>query len=114
MKYAAWRLGIIGSPECRLPLAPIAERPRRPVDDGAGRASACCTPRPPSSAGACTGEEVGHGAPTRTTAASALPRTARRGFEYRIEDTYEAGIELTGTEVKSLRVGQANIAESYA
>ena len=35
-------------------------------------------------------------------------------FEYRIEDTWEAGIELTGTEVKSLRAGQANIAESYA
>jgi SsrA-binding protein len=35
-------------------------------------------------------------------------------FEFRIEDTYEAGIQLTGTEVKSLRVGQANIAESYA
>ena len=35
-------------------------------------------------------------------------------FEYRIEDTWEAGIQLTGTEVKSLRSGQANIAESYA
>ncbi|KAB2912162.1 MAG: SsrA-binding protein SmpB [Hyphomicrobiaceae bacterium] len=35
-------------------------------------------------------------------------------FEYIIGDTYEAGIELTGTEVKSLRSGQANIAESYA
>jgi SsrA-binding protein len=35
-------------------------------------------------------------------------------FEYAIGDTYEAGIQLTGTEVKSLRVGQANIAESYA
>jgi SsrA-binding protein len=35
-------------------------------------------------------------------------------FEYFIEDTYEAGIALTGTEVKSLRAGQANIAESYA
>src|SRR5262249_45978868 len=35
-------------------------------------------------------------------------------FEYRIEDTYEAGIQPTGTEVKSLRAGQANIAESYA
>ena len=35
-------------------------------------------------------------------------------FEFRIEDTWEAGIELTGTEVKSLRTGQANIAESYA
>jgi SsrA-binding protein len=34
--------------------------------------------------------------------------------EYFITDSYEAGIELKGTEVKSLRTGQANIAESYA
>ena len=34
--------------------------------------------------------------------------------EYFIEDTYEAGLSLTGTEVKSLRAGHANIAESYA
>lgn len=34
--------------------------------------------------------------------------------EYFITDTYEAGIQLTGTEVKSLRAGHANIAESYA
>src|SRR5262245_44147068 len=39
-------------------------------------------------------------------------RKARR--EYHLGDTYEAGIELTGTEVKSLRAGHANIAESYA
>jgi SsrA-binding protein len=35
-------------------------------------------------------------------------------FEYFITDTYEAGLMLTGTEVKSLRKGQANITESYA
>lgn len=35
-------------------------------------------------------------------------------FEYIIADTLEAGIVLVGTEVKSLRRGQANIAESYA
>ena len=35
-------------------------------------------------------------------------------FNYEILDTYEAGIMLTGTEVKSLRDGKANIAESYA
>ncbi len=35
-------------------------------------------------------------------------------FEYFITDTYEAGLMLKGTEVKSLRKGQANIAESYA
>ena len=34
--------------------------------------------------------------------------------EYFIEQTFEAGISLTGTEVKSLRLGHANIAESYA
>jgi SsrA-binding protein len=34
--------------------------------------------------------------------------------EYKISDTFEAGIMLTGTEVKSLRKGQSNIAESYA
>jgi len=34
--------------------------------------------------------------------------------EYFLTDSYEAGLELLGTEVKSLRRGQANIAESYA
>jgi SsrA-binding protein len=35
-------------------------------------------------------------------------------YNYEIMDTYEAGLVLTGTEVKSLREGRANIAESYA
>jgi len=39
-------------------------------------------------------------------------RQARRNYE--IESTVEAGIQLLGTEVKSLRAGRANIAESYA
>jgi SsrA-binding protein len=34
--------------------------------------------------------------------------------EYFITDSVEAGLQLTGTEVKSLRKGQANITESYA
>ncbi len=34
--------------------------------------------------------------------------------EYEIEEEFEAGLVLTGTEVKSLRTGKANIAESYA
>ncbi len=38
----------------------------------------------------------------------------RARFEYHLEDDVEAGLQLTGTEVKSLRQGQANIAESYA
>ena len=39
-------------------------------------------------------------------------RNAR--FNYEIEDTLEAGIVLTGSEVKSLRAGKANIADAYA
>jgi len=35
-------------------------------------------------------------------------------FSYEVLDTLEAGLVLTGTEVKSLRQGQANIQESYA
>jgi SsrA-binding protein len=35
-------------------------------------------------------------------------------FEYTIDTVYEAGIALTGTEVKSLRFGEGSIAESYA
>lgn len=38
----------------------------------------------------------------------------RARFDYAIEDTFEAGVMLVGTEVKALRLGQANIAESYA
>ena len=38
----------------------------------------------------------------------------RARFNYEIEDTVEAGIVLTGSEVKALRTGKANIAESYA
>jgi len=38
----------------------------------------------------------------------------RARFDYYIEDTVEAGIALTGTEVKSLRFGEGSIAESYA
>jgi len=39
------------------------------------------------------------------------PRAKRDFF---LEDRYEAGLELTGSEVKSLRRGQASLKESYA
>lgn len=35
-------------------------------------------------------------------------------FNYSIEDSFEAGLALVGTEVKSIRTGKATIAESYA
>lgn len=50
--------------------------------------------------------------PERKLKVVAVNRKARRNYE--IEDTIEAGLMLQGSEVKSLREGQANIAESYA
>jgi SsrA-binding protein len=38
----------------------------------------------------------------------------RARFDYAIDEVFEAGIALTGTEVKSLRFGEGSIAESYA
>ena len=38
----------------------------------------------------------------------------RARFDYFVEDRFEAGIQLAGTEVKSLRHGEGSIAESYA
>lgn len=38
----------------------------------------------------------------------------RARHEYFVEDTYEAGIALVGTEVKSLREGRANLTDAYA
>jgi SsrA-binding protein len=38
----------------------------------------------------------------------------RARFNYEITDTYEAGIALLGSEVKSLRAGQADLKDSYA
>jgi SsrA-binding protein len=38
----------------------------------------------------------------------------RARFDYEIMQTFEAGVELKGSEVKSLREGRTNLAESYA
>lgn len=42
----------------------------------------------------------------------ALNRKARH--EYTITDTFEAGLVLTGTEIKSVRAGKANLSDAYA
>ncbi len=46
--------------------------------------------------------------------AKTVAENRRARFEYAIDETFEAGIALTGTEVKSLRFGEGTIAESYA
>lgn len=43
-----------------------------------------------------------------------LAENRRARFDYFLEDFVEAGIQLLGTEIKALRDGRANIAESYA
>jgi SsrA-binding protein len=43
-----------------------------------------------------------------------IARNRRARFDYEILDTWEAGIVLAGTEVKSLRNGKANVSDAYA
>ena len=43
-----------------------------------------------------------------------IAENRRARFDYFLEEKFEAGLILTGSEVKSLRLGKANIAESYA
>lgn len=53
-------------------------------------------------------------APKKEDKKKVVAENRRARFDYHIEDSLEAGIMLTGTEVKALREGKANIAESYA
>jgi SsrA-binding protein len=46
--------------------------------------------------------------------AKTVAENRRARFDYAIDEVFEAGIMLTGTEVKSLRFGEGSIAESYA
>ncbi|WP_339322908.1 SsrA-binding protein SmpB [Paenibacillus sp. FSL W8-0194] len=43
-----------------------------------------------------------------------LAQNKKASHDYFIEDTYEAGIVLTGTEIKSIRNGKANIGDAFA
>lgn len=43
-----------------------------------------------------------------------LAENRKARHDYFIEETYEAGIELFGTEVKSVKLGKANLKDSYA
>ena len=43
-----------------------------------------------------------------------ITENRRARFDYEFDDTVEAGIQLTGSEVKALRAGEANLSDSYA
>ena len=40
-------------------------------------------------------------------------RNKKASFEYTFVDTYTAGIQLTGTEIKSIRMGKASLVDTY-
>jgi SsrA-binding protein len=52
--------------------------------------------------------------PKKERGSGVVATNRRARHEYTIEDTYEAGIVLTGTEVKSLREGRASLVDGYA
>ena len=53
-------------------------------------------------------------APKRGRRATSPPTAERPGHKYELLDRFEGGIELLGTEVKSLRDGKAQIGDAYA
>ena len=50
----------------------------------------------------------------KTTESKPLAQNKKASHDYFIEETYEAGLVLTGTEIKSLRNGKANINDAFA
>ncbi|MDO3411478.1 SsrA-binding protein SmpB [Saccharibacillus sp. CPCC 101409] len=52
--------------------------------------------------------------PKNTEQGKLLAQNKKASHDYFIEDTYEAGLVLTGTEIKSLRKARANIGDAFA
>ena len=52
--------------------------------------------------------------PAPDAAVETIARNKRARHDYEILETWEAGLVLTGTEVKSLRAGRAQIGDAYA
>ena len=63
---------------------------------------------------ATTKEKAASATKAPITKAKLIAENRRARFDYFLEDNLEAGIMLLGTEIKALRMGRANIAESYA
>ena len=52
--------------------------------------------------------------PAKNQSIKIVAENRRARHDYHIHETFEAGIVLTGTEIKSLRGGRANLTDSYA
>lgn len=57
---------------------------------------------------------MGHEMGKRNEGIKVIARNRRARYEYEIEDTFEAGLVLQGTEVKSLRQGNCDISQAFA
>ncbi|MGO1315786.1 MAG: SsrA-binding protein SmpB [Cellulomonadaceae bacterium] len=53
------------------------------------------------------------GAPARTPVKQLVASNKKARHDYAIEDVYEAGVVLTGTEVKALRAGRASLVDGF-
>jgi len=56
----------------------------------------------------------GAGAGAKTQGVKVVASNRRARFDYEVETSYEAGLALTGSEVKSLRAGNVSLSDSYA
>ena len=56
----------------------------------------------------------GAGAKDQVEGVKTVAKNRRARFDYHVEERYEAGLSLTGSEVKSLRAGNVSLADSYA
>jgi SsrA-binding protein len=59
-------------------------------------------------------KKIASSAPSKTPAQATVAGNRRAYHDYFIDETIEAGIVLTGTEVKSVRAGRVNLREAYA
>ncbi|MDB5706520.1 MAG: SsrA-binding protein [Sphingomonas bacterium] len=86
------------------------------VESGGGIISgpACATPLPFRASNAYIARPMSRPKPPVFEKTKIVAENRRAKFDYAIDTVYEAGIALTGTEVKSLRDGTGSIAESYA
>jgi SsrA-binding protein len=60
------------------------------------------------------GKDKGKGKKADDESSRVVARNRRARFEYDLIESFEAGMVLTGTEVKSLRTGKASLEEAYA
>jgi SsrA-binding protein len=88
-----------------MPLKPMSASKKKSSGSGAGKS----TGKNASKSGNKSKQADDDKTPTKL-----ISDNRRARFEYELFDVYQAGIELTGTEVKSMRAGKANLQDSFA